>query len=501
MNLYRDAWIPVCDIDAKFQLISLKQLLCQNGAWQISISRDDMELACLQLLVSLVQVAFTPDDEKEWRHKIHALLDESTFNAGVTPLLGWFDLDHPVHPFMQMRGVKSAEATPIQKLLVGLPEGNNHTFFNAPGEVSHLGEPMAAIALFNQASNTPSFGGGFKGGLRGTPVTTLIAGDDLRQIIWRNVLHADMLLRAIPWYAATKNQPPSWVERIKSGDKIQINQIGLLRGLFWQPNLVELIPANTERSCDVLQGEVHRGYSGFNKEKFVFEVSQLWPHPHSPREFEVKKEGRIERFLGFTTTAPAWTRCNHFLFDQLGTSQAKEGSNAAAVVTQWRESGTGNLYLIVGGYRNKQASILQRRHESLSIGEGWQNEKGQQAIEWAIRQALAVKKLLRGRLYGVVKGNRDKGLKALGADIHELGEIFFYQRTENLILTWLKEMTRTERREEKAQFIVDLSQICRKIFEEVTDPYCQNLALIRTVALAKRGLNFDLEKLKESTAR
>lgn len=500
MNLYRDAWIPVRGSDAAFQLISLKRLLCQDEAWQISIPRDDMELACLQLLVSLVQVAFTPADEKEWRQKMRSLLDEQAFDAGVATLLAWFDLDHPVHPFMQTRGVKSAEATPIQKLLVGLPEGNNHTFFNAPGEVGRLGAPMAAVALFNQASNTPSFGGGFKGGLRGAPVTTLIAGDDLRQIIWRNVLHEEILRRIMPWYVDTKNQSPNWVERIKSGDKIQANQIGLLRGLFWQPNLVELIPSNTERNCDVLQGEAQSGYSGFNKEKFVFEVIGLWPHPHSPREFEIKKEGRTERFLGFTTTAPAWTQCSHFLFDQLGTSQAKEGSNAAAVVTQWRESGESNLRLIVGGYRNKQASILQRRHESLSIGEGWQSEKGQQAIEWAIGQALSVKKLLRGKLYSVVKGNRDKGLKALGADIHEQGEVFFYQRTENLIQGWLTEMTRTERREEKTRFTADLSQICRKIFEEVTDPYCQNPALIRTVALAKRGLSFELNKLKEPIA-
>ncbi len=159
---------------------------------------------------------------------------------------------------------------------------------------------------------------------------------------------------------------------------------------------------------------------------------------------------------------------------------------------------TSTLRLIVGGYRNKQATILQRRHESLSIGEGWQSESGQQAIEWAIGQALSVKKLLRGKLYSVVKGNKDKGLKALGADIHELGETYFFQRTESMIQAWLKEMTRTERREEKSRLTADLSQICRKIFEEVTDPYCQNPALIRTVALAKRSLNFQLIQLKES---
>lgn len=497
MNLYRDAWIPVRGTDAEFQLISLKRLLCQDEAWQISMPRDDMELACLQLLVSLVQVAFTPADEKEWRQKMHSLLDEPAFDAGVAPLLDWFDLDHSVYPFMQTRGVKSTEATPIQKLLVGLPEGNNHTFFNAPGEVCHLGAPMAAIVLFNQASNTPSFSGGFKGGLRGTPVTTLVAGNDLRQTIWRNVLHEEILRRIMPWYELTKNQSPSWVERIKSGDKIHANQIGLLRGLFWQPTLIELIRAQAEQSCDVLRGAAQSGYSGFNAERFVFEVRETWPQPHSPREFEIKKGGRKERFLSFNTTAPAWTQCSHFLFDQLGTSHAKEGSNAAAVVTQWRESGASNLRLIVGGYRNKQASILQRRHETFSVGDGWQNARGQESIEWVIKTSIEVKKLLTTKLFGAFRGNPKKGLKKA---IPALAENHFYQRTEYLIHAWLVDMTRNEQRKEKVRLISDLTQICQKIFKEVTEPYCQNPVLIRTVALAKRSLNFELNKLKESIA-
>ena len=37
---------------------------------------------------------------------------------------------------------------------------------------------VAAITLFNQASNCPSFGGGFKGSLRGgAPITTLVFGN------------------------------------------------------------------------------------------------------------------------------------------------------------------------------------------------------------------------------------------------------------------------------------------------------------------------------------
>jgi CRISPR system Cascade subunit CasA len=500
MNLYRDAWIPVRGADAGSQLICLKRLLCQDEAWQISMPRDDMELACLQLLVSLVQVAMPPVDEKDWKMQMRSLLDESVYEAAVAPLLNWFDLNHAAYPFMQTRGVKAAESTPIQKLLVGLPEGNNHSFFNMPGEVGHLGMPMAAIALFNQASNAPNFGGGFKGGLRGTPVSTFIAGRDLRQTVWRNVLHEEMLCRIMPWYESTRNQAPAWVDRIKSGEKIHFDQIGLLRGLFWQPAQIELIEAETKQFCDVLQGISQSGYSGFNKEKFVFQVLGSWPHPHSPREFEIKKEGRTDRFLSFTTTAPAWTHCSHFLFDRIGTSQAKEGSIAAAVVTQWREAGDSNLRLIIGGYRNKQASILQRRHEFFSVGEGWQDDDGRQAIERAVERSLVIKKLLRGKLYGIVKGNRDHGLKALGAEIHETGEDFYYQRTERLIHEWLIKAKRNERQEKQVEFVDALTLVCRKIFEEVTAPYCHNPAVIQTVALARRSLNIELKKLKEEAA-
>lgn len=493
MNLYTDNWIPV---RGRVDPISLKTLLCHQGEWQLSLPRDDMELACLQLLVSLVQVALPPSDRATWRDRMKSPLSESEYDSAVEPLLEWFDLDHPEHPFMQTRGVKATDPTPIQKLMVGLPEGNNHTFFNTPGEVKHLSPTATVIALFNQASTAPNFGGGFKGGLRGTPITTLVAGDDLRQTIWRNVLTEERLRKLMPWYDDTKAQAPVWVAPIQEKQVIHANQIGLLRGLFWQPAHIELLRSPALDPCDFLGGETQEGYWGFNKEKFVFDVEGVWPHPHSPREFEIKKDERKERFLAFTTTAPAWTQCSRFLFSHI---EDRAGYWPAAVVDQWR-SDIGNLRLIVGGYRNKQASIIQRRHEFFSIGDGWQDEHGQEAIEWAVEQALDCKSVLRGKLYSVVKGNRDKGIKALGLDIHEVAEEQFYQRTESLIHGWLRTMTRAERRDEKASFIENLAASCQQIFQEVTFPYCQNPALIRTVALARRGLNTELKKMKEAVA-
>ena len=62
MNLLIDDWIPVEDHDEKNR-ISLKKLLTTNEDWVLSSFRDDMELATIQLLVSLVQVCFMPKDK------------------------------------------------------------------------------------------------------------------------------------------------------------------------------------------------------------------------------------------------------------------------------------------------------------------------------------------------------------------------------------------------------------------------------------------------------
>src|SRR5208283_3431404 len=191
MNLLTDTWIPVraSGGTGPFKQISFEELLCGEGKWWVSLPRDDFELACQQLLVCLTQVLFLPANDQVLRERLRKRLSADEYDEAIKSMVDWFNLDHSEAPFMQTRGVKANETTPIQKLLIGMPEGNNHSFFNDVGEVRHLGASCAAIALFNQASNCPSFGGGFKGSLRGgAPVTTLVNGDDLRETVWKNVL-------------------------------------------------------------------------------------------------------------------------------------------------------------------------------------------------------------------------------------------------------------------------------------------------------------------------
>ncbi|NBQ69651.1 MAG: type I-E CRISPR-associated protein Cse1/CasA, partial [Nitrosomonadaceae bacterium] len=283
MNLLKDPWIPVRADGGTgaSSLLTYQQLLCKPGNWQASLPRDDLELACVQLLVCMTQVIFLPEDDKVLRSRIADSLLPEEFATKIQPYKDWFDLDHPTQPFMQSRGVEAAENTSIQKLLIGLPEGNNHAFFNEVGEVRCLGGALAAIALFNQASNCPSFGGGFKGSLRGgAPITTLVHGENLRETIWRNVLTRARIAErqiAMPGFEQDK---PTWVKPIKEKSTIHWNDIGLVRGLFWQPARVELVKSKVLVPCGVLGGEAVSGYSSFRKEKFNFTVEGVWPHPH-----------------------------------------------------------------------------------------------------------------------------------------------------------------------------------------------------------------------------
>lgn len=501
MNLLEAPWIPVRAGGGtdEFRLLTYQQLLCEPGDdWQVSLPRDDLELACLQLLVCMTQVMFLPDDAATLRARLAAPLTADEFATGIAPCKDWFDLDHPTQPFMQTRGVKAVEDTPIQKLLIGMPEGNNHAFFNEAGEVHHLSGALGAIALFNQASNCPSFGGGFKGSLRGAaPITTLVFGDSLREIVWRNVLTRPNLAArqiAMPGLAVDL---PTWVKPIAEKSTIRWNDIGLARGLFWQPARVELVKSAHDAPCGVLGGTPISGYSGFCKEKFNYTLEGVWPHPHGTLNLSLKKGTLEQKFASFTTTAPAWTQLSEFVVPRnLQDGNTKEGSTPAGAVTQAGELGIENLSLLIGGYRTNQAAVLERRHELMSLAQGWRDEK--ERLPKLVEIGKEAKKALRGKLYFAVQGNKDKGMKGTGAAIHETAEKLYYARTENLIhQTFSNELTWKEWANARARFAAEVAKHCRAIFEELTQPYAAKPELIPVIAWSRRSLNTDLKKLVE----
>ncbi|MDQ5911776.1 MAG: system Cascade subunit CasA [Pseudomonadota bacterium] len=495
MDLLTSAWIPVrADRGAgAFCLLTYEELLCHGGTWVISLPRDDLELAGLQLLVCMTQVLFLPTEDAALRQRFNQPLSPEAFADGVRPVVNWFQLDHPTQPFMQTRGIKAKDRTPIQKLLIGLPDGNNHAFFNEVGEVQRLGAPAAAIALFNQAANSPSFGGGFKGGLRGgSPVTTLVAGHDLRETVWRNVLTLPRVRQRLPQYEPDWTRDvPTWIKPIREQEVIQSATIGLARGLFWQPAHVDLIAADAEAPCDLIDGAPGRVYAGFNKEKFVFTVEGVWPHPHGALKTDVKKGVIEQKFVSFTTTAPAWTHLSEWVVPRtVDAADSQVGCSPAGPVVQAGELGRGRsepLRLLIGGYRTNKASVLQRRHELMSLATGWQDDK--ERLRQLVDLGKAAKTALRGALYYAAQGASDRGLPGIGAAIHEVGEQQFYARTESLFYeVFDNELTFKAWNTAKKQFAATVVAQCQALFKELTDPYAHKPELIPIIAAARHSL-------------
>ena len=500
MNLLIDPWIPI-QSNQEFKLITLESLLCETEPIDnIVLNRDDMELACLQLLICLTQVLFLPKDMQDLKIHIAKPLTKKAYKTGIKDYLEWFDLTHPTMPFMQTRGVKAKKTTSIQKLFIGLPAGNNHAFFNHPEEIKVASLSAVAIALFNQAMNSPSFGGGFKGGFRGgAPITTLISGTligqtkktgSLRQIIWFNVLHQESVneLLLIDDYNEIKAEDkPTWVVPIKEKSKISSTKIGLLRGLFWQPAHIELTIESQAAFCDFHGLKNQKVVSGFKTEKFVYEIIGPWKHPHSPSTFELKT--KITRYRSFTTTAPAWTQFHYFIAPP---EDNKNTYSVAKVVEQFNELFGNNFkfHLMIGGYRNKQALILQRKHELLPLAIGW--DKNGKQVEDFINQALLIKNQLRQKLYGFSKTIQINGLS-------EKAEYQFYQQSESIILAHLTDIDWTKSNQSSEvikQLTTELITLSWQIFTDITRPYQHEGKMIQALVRTRRTLAHQFNKIK-----
>lgn len=504
MNLLTDPWIPVRDKNGSgaFQLATYRDILCgANPEWQLSLPQDDLEMACIHLLVCLTQVIFLPANDHELTQHISGPMSETLFMESVSPFLEWFDLDHPDHPFMQTRNIDTNDVFPIQKFMVGLPAGNNHAFFNAADEVVHMSAPIAAIALFNLAVNTPSMGGGFKASLRGNAaITTLIFNTDLRQMLWLNVLTKPRIdARGIHTGPTDK---PTWVDPIVGNSTVYWNEIGLLRGLFWQPAHIEMLRETGSHRCDVIGVDHPEVYCLARRKRFNFSVSGLWPHPHGVIQKKMEKDKKTknmalkEWFTGFTTIAPAWTHLNEFVIPRSINADVKEGSVPAEVVSQFTDTRTDALSLIIGGYRTNQASVMERRHEIIGLASSWSQDKNR--LHSLVDIGKEARELLHSALYYAKKGNEKAGIKGLGVDVDSLSDSMFYNDTESLIHETLSnDATFREWGSARRQYVGRVSQICMDIFNHLTDPYAEMSDLILIVAIARRDLRVKLKKHME----
>ena len=506
MNLLKSAWIPAhAQSGGRSRKLTLQQLLCSDDRYALSLPRDDLEFAALQLLICLVQVLFPPENKKHLEQRIRQPMADEAYEAGIQALEDWFHIDHPEYPFMQVKNIQANITTPLDKLLSGLDTATNSRFVNEPGLADRLCGGCAAIALYNQANNAPSFGGGFKFGLRGTcPISTLIQTcipqyNHLRAAIWFNVLTTENLKNELSLIRPQASNEPTWVSPISNRIPIGAHDIGLIRGLFWQPDHVELCAANETGKCALCGHQTDKLYSGFNKAKFNFTVEGLWPHPHSPQLMLSKKGQIVKKYHNYTTAAPAWTQLSRFIVKKDLEDGRQEGHVPAAVLRQaktfWRQLDN-RLVFMAGGYRNNKASIVERRHDTLVLNSGWQDHT--MIIEDLVNTGLGFRTALDAALKTFSRGikSKERKTKGISLDVYKFGEQQFYRRSEGLMLENFATIDFASPKASFEKIEQALSSVCRDIFESLTAPYVHEPELLRTRAIARRVLEKRIKELQ-----
>ncbi len=436
MNLLTDAWIPI-QHQGKYQKISYQQLLCSDQTGELCFPRDDMELACLQLLCAITQVLFIPKDKKALGQYVKEPITPEVYADACQGKVDWFDLDHPETPFMQIKGV-SGKPNLINKIMAGMNDGTNKTFLNDETVSMALCQSCASIFLFNHASNCPSWCGGVKAGIRGaTPAATLLISDTLRKTVWINVLTSEYLNK----YGYHDNDNFCWIDvipqvgevnKIKKGKNVNLITLGLRRGLFWQPAHIELVLEPIEK-CSCCSSQVEKGYKKFIFEKFSYEYEGNWKHPYSPRVFEINKGEKEFKYISYKDKTPFWTQIPQIIFDG---SDEKGGSEVAPVIEQLQSLYvSGKLSLSVGGYECSKATIIKRHHDSLYLSNNWiENRPHYLNI---ISTGLNYKSALRTAIYCFISNAIISPSKNNKAKINRMcSEIdaIYYSETEGVIM-------------------------------------------------------------------
>lgn len=501
MNLLTDEWIPVRKQEGgTIKKITLQQLLCGYERWNLCLPRDDMELAALQLLICITQALVTPSTADDLKKYIAEPFAAAEYKKAMQPYADWFQLDHPEFPFMQVRGIRAKDTTTMDKLMPGLTGATNSCFVNQPGLADGLCPGCTAIALFNQASCTPSFGGGFKAGLRGSsPITTLIQGDHLRRTVCLNILSDETLRQYIPWHQGTAGQEPTWKMPIETGN-IHVEQIGFLRGLFWQPAHIEMLPPVEGDLCSCCGMRTNEIFAAFNKAKFNFNILGTWPHPHSPRVMTTKKDQKQEKYASFTTSAPAWTQLGRFIVQQEIDETNVEGQQPAAVVLQMRQLyglNSRRLHFLVGGYCSNKASILGRRHEVFTLNHGW--DQHTHIIQDMVSLGLGYRDALDKAIGVFVRGMKD--IKGAGVKLNLPTKMLFYRRSEPIIENTLSCIEFTNPEPAFAKMRPALKDIAEILFKDAARSYMGDPELIRTVAVARKTLYKHLNNLEPQNVR
>lgn len=512
-NLLLDKWIPVKKDDTLEQ-ISLKELLCSNTPRETTHPRAEFEMATLQMCAAIVQTVFPPATKAELVKRITVPMPEAEYDELAAPFLSFFYLreEGGEKPFMQsLRPVDpndtdtkkndKLELTSLQKLFPGLPGGSgNGCFFIGETDIAHICPSCAAIGLFNRGTNTPSFGGGFKVGLRGeSPLTVMVHDPDLRRMIWKNIFTLDSDF--MESMEGMQNDPV-WITPIPTGGVIDTNTIGLPRGLFWQPFYILMIWEEGEGICDACGSPYSLCATGFIKQRmgFTYYPEHWVNHPYSPfRMGTIKNDGIETKYMGALSaknSTPSWALLKDIF------PPAESGNTWSKVVENYKDMSRdyGTPSLVIGGYKNEKSKIDRRRHELFSITAGWRENVGEirKIVEFGLDVQYCMRASIKSFLVELKTKDKDKKSpadKSFTAGLTNKADTLFFNSTDEIMRKMISATGEEDAYELINKNLYDLKVLVKQILNDITWSYARVPGGLEAGLKAERFLENFIEKV------
>lgn len=310
MNLINDPWIPAIRADGSRCTIAPWEIgVSENPVKEIVAPRPDFRGAIYQFLIGLIQTAFAPDDDDQWREWWQETPSCDQLKKVFERVADAFQLVNDNGPaFMQDYNLPDdAVEFDIRGLLIDAPGDktvkDNLDHFVKRDSVPGLCNSCLASSIMTLQTNAPSGGQGHRTGLRGGgPLTTLILPEDtgtsIWKMLWLNVLSWEErfshrierpLPEVFPWMGETRESTHDQQTAPEDVDGLQ---------LYWgTPRRIRVKTKGEAGACAVC-GFIEPLWTSYRAKNFGVNYSSTWQHALSPYKRKEEKDKSIS-FISF----------------------------------------------------------------------------------------------------------------------------------------------------------------------------------------------------------
>lgn len=478
MNLLRDKFISTTS-----GKVSLKTILTSDQDYQLQYFFDEVQLAMLQLLSSLTTAVLNPT-VVELKTLLKQGVTEQQYDEALNKVNSeWFESDC----FMQSKpplDVKWPEG-PITKLLSGIECGTSSDAIGLFSEVDKAQVicPDCMHGLnYNLHMNIKGecFGPTGATGIRGGgAISSLIAGDNLKQTLLNNVVAHDYFNDYAQLNTNAINEP-MWVTA-QEGSIYQAQNIGLVRGLFALAYHISFTVEDTPCCCDVCGSQSEQTVTTFNREKYKGHYGSTksgrdagagwWPHPYTP--CNIKEDG-VYTVCARDQNWQSWQELSSYI---VGKDTDKTTISPAYIIKQFKDVKSPRpVNLLIGGNIASKGSIKGRIYDLYSMPSSL--SKNLSKITQVIDSGLDQRERLSHAFKKIFGAGYDK--KFVGG-IKDEAMSRFTANAQQIIQRTLLDVERKEASELRAAAMAELKQEAKRIFMGVQRKYQHDLPLFKAL--------------------